>query len=245
MKLGIIDSTRKKAGAPAPSYPTDNLLSYYRFDETSGTTAEDSYGSNDLTTISGYQNSGGKNNYCYRAINTNYDAVAGSRTPFDFARTDSFSFSCWVKRQATGDQYNNIISKMYAAWLQGYQLEFNSDAVVIILYSGGNVATKYTTNVQYDSTANYYHIVATYAGTGNHGGMYIYVDGELVEQSGTTPYGNLQGTMQNTSIFTIGDKWHGAGEPLKGLIDEVGIFNRVLTLEDVQSIYAGGAGLYY
>jgi hypothetical protein len=86
----------------------------------------------------------------------------------------------------------------------------------------------------------FHHVAGTFQQTdSSHIAMALYVDG-LLKNSGTFP-GNLTNTWNETPL-TIGASFS-SGEFLVGKIDEVSIYNRVLSTSEIQGIYtAGGAG---
>jgi hypothetical protein len=85
----------------------------------------------------------------------------------------------------------------------------------------------------------WYFIVSTFDGVNSR----IYVNGVLVN----TTY--APGSIGNASTqFTIGAHSAGPaswGYQMKGNIDEVGIWNRVLTPLEIQMLYNNGNGLQY
>jgi hypothetical protein len=74
----------------------DNLVSYYKLDETSGTTVEDAYGSNDGTNDGATVNVAGKINTAYDFDGDN-DYVDTNVEPVISSGGDDFSVSMWFK----------------------------------------------------------------------------------------------------------------------------------------------------
>jgi hypothetical protein len=89
-----------------------------------------------------------------------------------------------------------------------------------------SIPYKVTTSTNVND-GSWHHIVATYDGSE----MRLYVDGKL-ENTSTEFSGNLP--INNRSVRI--------GEKLTGIIDEVAIFNRVLTANDIQLLYNSGGG---
>jgi len=79
---------------------------------------------------------------------------------------------------------------------------------------------------------NWHHIALTWTDAVLEEQRYItlYVDGALVDQASLTP------TNPNNS-FTIGS----STQPFNGLVDEVSIYSRALTLSEIASIHAAGS----
>ncbi len=85
----------------------------------------------------------------------------------------------------------------------------------------------------------FHHLAATYVQFSNNlVRLELYLDGQNVR----TRYiaGNLANTI-NTTPVTIGATAQGAGEFFKGVIDEVTLYNRVLSAAEIQSIYGADA----
>ncbi|MHA2254378.1 MAG: LamG domain-containing protein, partial [Candidatus Kariarchaeaceae archaeon] len=84
----------------------------------------------------------------------------------------------------------------------------------------------------------WHHIVGTY--DGNY--LRLYIDGKL---SATPTSYNGAGTWKNTRDVIIGRSWRGGspsspGRYFDGIIDEVAIYNRRLTFDEIQYIYENG-----
>ena len=75
---------------------------------------------------------------------------------------------------------------------------------------------------------NWHHVAGTYDQNGGSNNLKIYVDGELETQStksGSYTPGNLR----------IGSNSVGSGEFFIGIIDELSMWNRVFTQEEIQN----------
>jgi hypothetical protein len=81
---------------------------------------------------------------------------------------------------------------------------------------------------------NWHFLVATYDGSGQAGGVHLYIDGTA---AATTVYANtLNGlTVLNTVPVTIGSR-DGGGGPYNGLLDEAAIFGTALSPAQVQQL---------
>ena len=105
-------------------------------------------------------------------------------------------------------------------------------------------STEYTpTASDISVTSAYHHVVLTDDGTGNFTVYYRAPDG-LVHSSYTSTYTGTSGG--DDSIFGIGGMITGGGGAslfTSGKIDDVAIFNRVLTALEAESIYEYGSAL--
>ncbi len=82
------------------------------------------------------------------------------------------------------------------------------------------------------SAGRWYHIAGTYDGTS----IKLYVDGVLKSEKTTS--GAIRGSSSN--VF-IGSRWQGGpGATFNGLIDEVAIYDRALTADEINQHYING-----
>ena len=80
-------------------------------------------------------------------------------------------------------------------------------------------------------TAGWHHVVATYDGVT----IQIYYDGALlIEQSG---YASIVDNTLNTTNLFLGIRAGGGGLPLDGQLDDVRMYNRVLSAAEVAALY--------
>jgi len=77
----------------------------------------------------------------------------------------------------------------------------------------------------------WHHVVATYDGKI----MYLYIDGVVDDETVTSDKPQL-----HTDALVIGGDDRGAGVQVKGIVDEVGLFNKALKEEDIKSIMTNG-----
>jgi len=209
-----------------------NLVSYYKFDENTGTTVGDSVGSNTGTwdgSPSGQWTTGKINSGGYIDGNLNHVTIPDSPS-LDF--TTAVSISCWIyKSDLAGNR--DIISKRSAWGTTSIPFELTTDGTNISWRVIGN-STYPTLNASLVINT-WYHIVATWDGTT----QYIYVNGSSIGSTSRT------GTITtNTTAVEIG-MLPGGGENFLGTIDEVGIWSRALTSTEVTTLYNSGAGLQY
>ena len=89
---------------------TTGLVSHYKLDEASGTTAVDSTGANNGTLTNNPAWTTGKIGNGLSFDGTNDYVNIANESNFDFERTNSFSASAWVKNNSTTGEYP-ILSK--------------------------------------------------------------------------------------------------------------------------------------
>jgi len=206
------------------------LVSYYKLNETSGNVL-DSLGLNNGTNFGATPNVVGK-------VNTAYDFEASESDYINLDNLSSlsnltnFSISCWVKLESkTG--YDSLIVKGYSGGDYAWWLRLNSDATAFEfrINNGGIVGS--TINPSLDI---WYHVVAIYNGSNAS----IYVNNSLPDSIAwsTDPDVNIQNV-------SIGRDTGLNLRFLDGIIDEIGIWNRSLSTDEITQLYNNGDGLSY
>ena len=194
---------------------TDNIVSYWKLDETSGSSAADATGNGHTAILNGTAafDSGGKINYGIRS-NTNYATLSA------ISLTGDFTISGWYKPVSATPSNGNVLVGGASSYpnLNFYATNFR-------LYSG----SADTIIASYASTDQAYHFyVITRSGTT----YTIYVDGS---SNATATAG-----VFTFSVASIGgDVPGGASDAYE---DEVGVWSRALTSTEISSLYNGGAG---
>lgn len=219
----------------------DNLVSYWKFDESSGNAA-DSVTTNNLTNF-------GTTPYAAALINNGADfGTANSTKYFEIASAMGFaggncSMNFWFKVQTeiASGTWSLYYLSMETSQTR-YRIEYN--------YGGGtrNITWYRSTpgnggsdkSVAYNvtlGTAGWHMLTYTYDGTTLRG----YVDG--VQQATVAASGSGSLTVGNS--FTVGAYSGGASGHPSSYVDEGGIWSRALTSTEITSLYNGGAGFQY
>ena len=214
---------------------TDNLISYYKFDEGSGTTAIDSVGSFNGT-ITGGTYVAGKIGTAISCDPSTFKIPIGATSDFNFG-TGDFSIAFWVKFAALGTDVG-FFEKWSGSGAAASGFTFNKRATNLIdfvLFNAG--ARTCESNTTIDSTTNWYHIVAVRSGAN----CLIYING--VQDVTLNGYGSYSAS-DATLIATIGNGLD-ADWKMNGILDEFGIWNRALTATEAAQLYSGGIGNSY
>ena len=204
---------------------TDNLVSYWKLDESSGN-ASDSVGSNTAT-------NNGTATYTAAKINNGID-VNGSSQYFSFATcpqtgSGSFSIAAWVNGDTISS--NHCIAGFGTGnTLQGVTFDIRGSKLYADFYASTSVTA--TTTL---STATWYFVVVTYDGTN----LRLYLNTTLDGTSGSVTASIVDGDG------AIGRAFWAAGNYFDGRIDEVGMWSRVITGAEMTTLYNGGAGRQY
>lgn len=224
----------------------DMLISWWKFDEGSGTTALDSKGSNDGTLNGG--------------VSWTNDAISGQALKFDgvddYVNTGSDSslddidvktIVMWVKPKMNLFQYYPaLISKTPSHAGFGWNLIITTNtsdrSLTYWQELGANGAWNTLGNLIYED--NWYHIAVVYNRTSDTNDPIIYINGisQSIDEWIGTPSGNAVSDAPS-------DLWIGAN-PLSinfgglntynGIIDEVRIYNQSLSLTQIKENYENG-----
>ena len=194
---------------------TTGLVSHYKLDETSGTTATDSTGTNTGTLTNSPTWTVGKINNALSFDGVNDYVYLNS--PASLQPT-SISVSTWFKTGATSGR---IIRKR----LSGYYLEITAGkaSFVVAIPSFASVTSTLTYN---DNL--WHHAVGLYDGTT----LRLYIDGSQVASASAS--GNITYGAGGIAIGRDGDY---SGSYFNGVIDDVRIYNRALSADEIRLLY--------
>lgn len=227
-----------------------SLVSFWDMEEASGT-RYDLVGVNDLTdnntvtTLAGKVGGAGD----FESTNSEYLSITdAAQVGLDIV--GDLSISAWVKFESLPSaNAMAIVTKMTGATTgRAYNFTYDNgwhsgaNRLLLQTYESSALATSGYFSWT-PTTGTWYHVVVTHASAGN-GTQTFYVDG--VAQ--TTTYAVQDGgPIQNSAQpFRIGaDDDGGIGRYFDGLIDEVGIWSKVLTQSEITDLYGLGNGLAY
>lgn len=212
-----------------------NLIAYWKLDESSGN-ASDATGngftasnSNSVGFSTGKINNGAVFNGVNQIFTYGNIGITGSH---------AFTISAWIKTTQTSNNRgivnigtNSSTNKSFSMT----QYDNGSDHFLKANFWGGGTIAIGETNI---NTGNWVFCTVTYDGTY----IKLYVNGSLEDTSGSV-IGNITGSTNN--YIGLEDSSGSNGLYFNGMIDEVGIWNRVLTADEVTQLYNGGAGLSY
>lgn len=173
---------------------------------------------------------------------SNYSTTFGGTNEFlnmgnvlNFERTDTFSFSYWFKT-TTSVQY--ILSKMNAT-PQGYGSSIDGGYIKFLLInnSPANSLEVRTAKTYIDN--RWHHVVWAYDGSSLVAGVSCFIDGEDVTSTLVTLVNTLAATIVTAFNFNVGCRTSGT-LPYTGLMDEIAIYDKELSIAEAQWIYNGG-----
>jgi Concanavalin A-like lectin/glucanases superfamily/Putative Ig domain len=210
----------------------EGLLAHWKFDESTGTIAADSIGRNNGTLI-GFNfatNSGWASGVISNALNfgTGNDYVLLDSSQINL--TNNFAFSLWLKPQNATD--NGAVMSV-CSFYQASGLRFFVAGNSLLLQgqtTAGWQDTIFANNAIQDGV--WYHVAVVY----DNSILSVYVNGTL---QGSTNWGGDM-IMNSNAVSQIGHDGTEGADYFSGVIDDVMIFQRILTAGQVQALYHSG-----
>ena len=154
----------------------------------------------------------------------------------DFSSGLKFSISFWVKGNTTQVSGAGLIARGNGGGGEQYSLDVNAGVFRFYTYLSDGVTVGVNISASEGPTSTWKHLVVTYNALANSGIMYL--NGVSVN-SGTTG-----ASLQIAShITSIGSRQSASGSynlPFNGSIDDVRIYNRALSANEVMQLYKIG-----
>ncbi|MGB9911096.1 MAG: LamG-like jellyroll fold domain-containing protein, partial [Microgenomates group bacterium] len=210
----------------------NNLILYYPLDEPSGTNiTNDMTSYNHYGVITGTNSVAGKSNNARSFNGTTSDyVVSSSSNALDIYGTQPFSISLWFKINSLPSSYAYGLimfgenGQNPSSWDKGIKIKTNG-------YAYGHLwdgATREPTNSTQIQPGNWYHAVLVYDGTNS----YLYING-----TAGSPVAVAWTVNFNVPKVVLSFYKSSYFIPTNGVIDEVYIFNKALTAQEVSSLY--------
>lgn len=205
---------------------TPNVWGYYRFDESSGTVANDLSGNANAGT---YQNAptlgvagalAGDSDTAITLNGTSQRVLVNHAPP-----SDPVSLSIWAKRSSTG-----AAMALFSASSNGWLFQFTATGT--LSFEKENAVVLLATTATYTDT-NWHHYCATKDALGN---VAIYVDG-VAAATGVTIF-----TIASNPNFYIGMRTSASDRFFAGSLDEAAVYSRALSAAEVNMLYRVGCG---
>jgi hypothetical protein len=212
------------------------LIGYWNFEDVSGTTVYDksTYGNNGVlkngVKINSSINSMIRGKYAVFDGIDDYVEISSSK---ELEVPKTITISSWINWRGDGDDLQNIFTN--GGWTNALRVvnDGSSDQNKILFQLNINGSTKYLYSNTLINPNLWYNIIGIYNGSA----MKIYINGILDSELNATgnikiyPYDNYIGTEYSNYYFN-------------GSIDEVMIFNRSLTENEIKSLYNGNINKY-
>ena len=232
---GIVTGVSSGDGEDNGPVVTEGLISYYSFDgdmldhqgtnHNDGTCSEDSCPT--LTTgVKDVPNTA----YSFDGDNAHY-ILAPSLSSAYFG-SEKLSVSLWIKSNSTPNNYGEPIADLGSgeAGYNGFYIETHSDYIAFV--TENNTYLQYNTPTDTTTDGLWHHVVGTREVIDGVAYRNLYVDDVLVASDNTTPT-SIVSTAPN---MVIGN-YETFTYPWDGSIDNVRIYNRALTADEVTTIY--------
>jgi hypothetical protein len=224
-KWSVDEAVKAANGVSHPADP----VSWIPLDETKGRTVADVAQPNHSGQLNGPEKwTTGHAGNAFECDSNNWIDMGAAG---NFDGSHGFSYGCWVRPQDAGN--GSPIARMNLAnGYRGYDIHLaNGSVAVHLIHSWPNDAIKIETKKRL--TANeWQHIFVTYDASKSAAGLQIYVNGELWESE--VREDRLKGTILSKGPFFVGRR--NTGSNYKGFIDDIRIYDRKLSPEDVASL---------
>ena len=216
----------------------NDLLAYYTADNT----PNDSLGNYNGTLLNGATYGTGIINQGFSLDGVNDYVDFGNNFSFDV--NNAFSFSFWVK--PSNSNWLTIFSKIDSLINKGYIIrkKFSTNEIQVLLVNdGSNYSVYESTGTLTVSTLQL--VTITYDGLNTSTSCKMYINGTSTSVSRTVT-GTGASSITNSTSARIGVNNQSSGVHYwSGIIDEVGIWDRELTADEVTDLYNSGSGLQY
>ena len=221
----------------SPLWSADAALThYYNLDETSGTTAHDSYGGQNATLMGATFDARSVSGAIGNALSfTNNVYLSLPPAAIQFG-TNSFSINLWARRDLTSAinafiHLQNTASGNPGAFFARISANNGTPAnAVNFTIDKGATADSINSTNQITADKNF-HMFTFVRDSGN--ALHIYVDGVLVASTNDTAF-NINGTVAVMGATTSGTV---ASSFFVGPLDDVRIYDNVLSGTDIQALF--------
>jgi hypothetical protein len=198
------------------------LIGWWKFDETEGTTAQDSSGNNHNGTLVGNAKwTQGKIGGAIDLDGKSGFVQIADKSAFDIA--GQITVACWANIRSVPVEYAAIVTKGDDAWRLSTAQQQRKFHCSVNNYS--NIVLEGSTEV---AANEWHHAAMVYDGSE----LRIYVDGKL---DAAKPWNG--GIAANDFDVLIGENAQQKGRFFDGLIDEVRIYNYALKENDIMALY--------
>ncbi len=219
--------------------PPGNMVAWYPFDQ-SGSSQQDltSY-NNSATAYGNYTSITGEVANALHFDGTSAYVQAADQPQLDMG-TGDFSIDAWVKISSSADDQGVVVlvDKRQSSPIQGYHFFLYNGLLGLQLASNNNYYNYVSTTAVPANDA--WHLVTVTVHRATNGGVW-YLDGRSVGTfSPTVPSGSLN-SAGTPLMIGVREAGLGGWAFFKGGLDELEIFNRVLSPAEVLSLYLAGS----
>ena len=212
-----------------PATAHQDLLGWWKFDETSGTTAYDSSGNGQHASL---KNGAGRNSNGVMGGALSLDGTNDYvLTPLKGINNSDFTWSLWVK---TLDRDGSLMGESTGNWNTGHKAFY---------LSGGRLRVEARRAASYHhgtdiADGSWHHVAFMVGNSGNNDPYAMYLDGSKIRSSNF----NWFRYSSSGKEIKIGQFASNSSNYLKALHDDVRIYSKRLSNAEITLIYGGGSG---
>ncbi|MHC4506636.1 MAG: LamG domain-containing protein, partial [Planctomycetota bacterium] len=221
---GAPSAPRRPSAEPERAVePTRGLVGHWKFDERAGTTARDSSGRGNHGRITGGRRVQGKLGYALALDGVDDYVAIANEAAFDI--TGNITVAAWIKVASFTKPWQAIVTKGDGSWRLQRDLNKSSLGWVCTGVSHNRVGSV-VGDMPVDD-GRWHHVAGVYDGTRT----YLYVDGKVDASTRTS------GAIQATDYpVCIGHNAQQEGRQFRGLIDDVRIYTRALSSDEMRAL---------
>lgn len=150
----------------------------------------------------------------------------------------NFTFELWIKTNGTSSRKYLLNKKEVAGNETGYSAEIYPDGKIHVILQNSTTNLIRVSSATSVTDETWRHICVTNNGTGMADGVSIFIDG--VRENSTIINNTLYGkSLNNTHTFKFGQVLHS----YTGLVDEIILYNRILSDSEISDRYNSGTGV--
>ena len=208
---------------------------------TAAGTMEDATGNINTSTVA----TTGKINGAFAFTGSTNNRRVDAGNNFNYGRTQAMSIEVWVQTSTSSGEMLLVGKIDPDNNYRGYQLYVNAGKPGFLMnyqWSGDAIDRYHNTSI---ADGNWHHLVTTYDGSADETGIKVYIDGNESTNYACSACDLLSNDPAVTSPFSIGIRQGSTGTnniPFTGNLDNVRIYNRVLTADEVTGLYNSGNG---
>ena len=213
---------------------TDNLVGYWNLN--SDATDSSIYSNDGAITGATNRAVGGASGGYYEFDGVNDKICMNADDAYNFNTEGNFTFSIWINVTEDG-QAINIFGKQYdgvPGW-NGFTYQHSGGSIYGYLYDNIGDSIGIGTGEANITVGTWQNVIFTYNGTRNNAGMNFFWNGTAVNDYDYDAGDPLDGEIQNSAKLCIAARNDAAGF-WNGSIDEIGIWNRTLTLTEITQL---------
>ena len=204
-----------------------SLVAYWSFDEGSGKVLKDQSGTGNDGQVNGANWVNGKFSKAMEFNGVDEFVVVPNNESYNFGKNDSFSISLWLNYEPKGD-WQGALQKFNG----GYPFKVEVDPtnnLYFAIYDGTNFPQSFVGNV----SGEWHH--CCFLRDVKTDKLYSYLDGELKAANDDTTTAEIA----NAADLYIGARIPGNTIGYKGMLDEIAIYNRILTEAEIKQAANG------